>query len=63
MKIRFGIDVWVSNLRRPPLSVPAEKAEKWKQFDPHNTTLAYMTLPNNVLSREDWDGVADFADF
>lgn len=57
----FGIDVWTSNVRLPPLSFPpVAQADKGKRHESQNTTVAYMTLPNNVSSREDWlSGIYD----
>lgn len=51
----FGIDVWTSNVRLPPLRATlVTQSDEWKSNESQNTTLAYMTLPNNVSSREDW---------
>ena len=49
----FGVDVWTSNVRLPPKSNTV-KADMWKLHESQNTTVAYMTLPENVSSREDW---------
>ena len=49
----FGIEIWTSNVQLPPLSnLPA--VEWWKRGEPQDTTVAYMTLPNNASSHEDW---------
>ena len=49
----FGIEIWTSNVQLPPLSNPPA-VEWWKRGEPQDTTVAYMTLPNNASSHEDW---------
>lgn len=56
---QFGVDVWTSNVRLPPLS-STSVADEWKRPDTQNTSVAYMILPGNVSSHEDWlSGVYD----
>jgi hypothetical protein len=54
----FGINVWITNVRLPPLSDAVPKVESWKLSEAHDTTLAYMTLPDDSFLREDWASVA-----
>ena len=65
VKSHFGIDIWISKVRLPPPSDSADKTGRWALLDEARyTILAYMTMPNNVSSREDWDGIEDeFDDF
>ena len=53
VRSHFGIDVWTSNVRLPRQRSTLE-ADKWKLDESSNTTVAYMTLPNNASSCEDW---------
>ena len=48
----FGIDIWISNFPLPSLSNPPA-GEEWKRGESQNTTMAYMTLPENASSRVD----------
>jgi hypothetical protein len=63
VKSHFGIDIWISKVRLPPASDSADKTGSWALLDEARyTILAYMTLPNNLWSREDWDGIEDELD-
>lgn len=53
VRSRFGINIWTSNVRLPPLE-RARGVEPWRRNQDQNTTRAYITLPNNGL-REVWD--------
>ena len=52
---QFGIDIWTSNVRIPPL-INHQADEQWKQGESQRTAMAYMTLPDKASSREDWLG-------
>jgi hypothetical protein len=57
VRSHFGIDVWISSLRLPPLRFGALKVEKWRSYEAHETTLAYLTLPNSIPSCEKWSSI------
>jgi hypothetical protein len=62
VRSQFGIDVWITNVRLPELRFEDADLpyESWKQYEAHETTMAYLTLPNKVTSRKDWSSVENY---
>jgi hypothetical protein len=60
VRSHFGIDIWILNVRLPPLSNNTPGVDWWKQDQDHNTTLAYLTMPNNVPLQKNWAKVGDY---